>query len=139
MTTAQSKKTSRKTSSVIAVAQVGEATLEKIVEATLDETQGFLYTSSVVHIPLIEGGLVEINPEIKNHLGEIATRATEKGVLAVSKNQEATAVEVHAPASKNGFVLEADIPVPTAKRGGRGGEVYPFEIMTVGQSFFVAS
>lgn len=132
------KKASRKTAPAVAVAQVGEVALENIVAATLDAERGFLHTSPAVHTPLIEAGLVEINTDIINEAGEVATRATEKGIKAVQTNHdESQAVET--VAGKNGFVLEADIAVPTIKRGGRGGEVYPFDAMTVGQSFFVAA
>lgn len=140
---ATAKKTaSRKTAPAVAVAEVGEVKLEEIVAATLDASRGFIYTSAAIHGPLIEAGLVEVNPDISNEAGEFATRATAKGVSTVSKNQEATAetgATQTATAGKNGFVLEAGVPLPTIKRGGRGGEVYPFDEMGVGQSFFVAA
>lgn len=140
---ATTKKTaSRKTAPAVAVAEVGEVKLEEIVAATLDASRGFIYTSPAIHGPLIEAGLVEVNPDISNEAGEFATRATSKGVSTVSKNQEATAetgATQTATAGKNGFVLEAGVPLPTIKRGGRGGEVYPFDEMGVGQSFFVAA
>lgn len=136
MATATVNKKSRKTASAVAVAQCGEATLEKIVEATLDNSVGFLHTSPAVHVPLIEAGLVEINPEIINQAGEVATRATEKGIAAVNANVQPA---VTAVAGKPSFVLESNIPVPTVKRGGRGGDMYPFDSMEVGQSFFVAA
>lgn len=141
---ATTKKTaSRKTAPAVAVAEVGEVKLEEIVAATLDKAKCFIYTSPAIHGPLIEAGLVEVNPDISNEAGEFATRATEKGISTVSKNhQEATAetgATETATAGKNGFVLEAGVPLPTIKRGGRGGEVYPFDEMGVGQSFFVAA
>jgi hypothetical protein len=138
---ATTKKASSKTAPAVAVAEIGEAKLEEIVEATLDASRGFLYTSTAIHVPLIEAGLVEINETIVNEAGEFATRATEKGVSTVSKNQNHEVAEAGetATAGKNGFVLEAGVPLPTIKRGGRGGEVYPFDEMGVGQSFFVAA
>jgi len=58
----------------------------------------------------------------------------------MSKNQNHEVAEAGETATgKNGFVLEAGVPLPTIKRGGRGGEVYPFDEMGVGQSFFVAA
>ncbi|OHD25438.1 MAG: hypothetical protein A2Y38_12820 [Spirochaetes bacterium GWB1_59_5] len=140
MATANKKTASRKTAPAVAVAQIGEVKLEEIVSAT--QAGNFVYTSVSIHAPLIEAGLVEVNPSIVNEAGELATRATEKGIQTVSKNdnQEIAAVAgVAATAGKNGFVLEANVPVPTIKRGGRGGEVYPFDEMAPGQSFFVAA
>lgn len=141
MATASKKTASRKTAPAVAVAQIGEVKLEEIVSAT--QAGNFVYTGVAIHGPLVEAGLVEVNPSITNEAGEIATRATEKGISAVSKNQnhESTA-EAGATATatgKNGFVLEANVPVPTIKRGGRGGEVYPFDEMQPGHSFFVAA
>lgn len=139
-----SKKASRKTAPAVAVATVGEVTLEQIVEATLDQSKGFVYTSAAIHTPLIEAGLVEVNPTMSNEAGELATRATEKGIATVSKNdtQETAAVAAAAtaPAAKSsGFVIEANIPVPSISGRGRTGTTYPFDKMDVGQSFFVAN
>jgi len=140
MATAPKKTASRKTAPAVAVAQIGEVKLEEIVSAT--QAGNFVYTSASIHAPLIEAGLAEVNPSIVNEAGEIATRATEKGIATVSKNhnQESTAetgATETVAAGKNGFVLEANVPVPTIKRGGRGGEVYPFDDMAPGHSFFV--
>lgn len=137
------KSASRKTAPAVAVAQAGEAKLEEIVEATLDASRGFLYTSASIHAPLVEAGLVEVNETIVNEAGEFATRATEKGVSSVSKDQNCEAVEAceiaTATVGNKGFALDAGVPLPTIRRGGRGGEVYPFDEMQVGQSFFVPS
>lgn len=37
------------------------------------------------------------------------------------------------------FKIEDSIPVPTISGRGRGGNVYPFDTMEVGHSFFVAA
>ena len=37
------------------------------------------------------------------------------------------------------FKIEDGIPVPTISGRGRGGNVYPFDQLEVGQSFFVAN
>ncbi|WEM33650.1 hypothetical protein PSAKC1_00009 [Pseudomonas phage PSA-KC1] len=47
-----------------------------------------LYTSPAVHGPLIEAGMVEINPAVTNEAGEIATRATQKGIDEMNQNTE---------------------------------------------------
>lgn len=112
------RKASRKTSSAVAVAQVGEVTLENIVSATLDATKGFLYTSAAVHTLLAEAGLVEVNPSMANDAGELATRATQKGIDSVSKNDEnATSETQGEPAKtekvKTMFQLEDNVALPS--------------------------
>ena len=115
---------SRKTAPAVAVAQVGEASLEQIVEAT--QAGSFVYTSASVHVPLIEAGLAEINPAMHNEAGELATRATQKGIETVSSTttQETAAVETAAAApiaASTGFVVEAGIPMPSISGRGRTG------------------
>lgn len=109
-----------------------------------------IYTSPEVHLPLVEAGLVEINPAMTNENGEIATRATQKGIEsldsaatvadnATSETQTATAATGTTQKAKTMFKIEDAIPVPTISGRGRGGNVYPFDQLEVGQSFFVAN
>lgn len=109
-----------------------------------------IYTSPAVHGPLVEAGLVEINPAMTNENGEVATRATQKGIEsldsaatvadnATSETQTATAVTGTIQKAKTMFKIEDAIPVPTISGRGRGGNVYPFDQLEVGQSFFVAN
>ncbi len=134
------KNASRKTAPAVAVAQVGEASLEQIVEAT--KAGSFVYTAASVHVPLIEAGLAEINPAMSNEAGELATRATQKGIETVTSNttQETAAVETAAAApvtASSGFVVEAGVPMPSISGRGRTGTTYPFDKMEPGHSFFV--
>lgn len=138
------RKGSRKTATAVAVAEVGNVTMQHIVEATLDPAKGFLYTSAAVHTPLAEAGLVEVNPSMANDAGELATRATQKGIDSVSKNDEnATSETQGEPAKtekvKTMFQLEDNVAMPSISGRGRTGTTYPFEAMAVGQSFFVAN
>lgn len=57
-------------------------TLQKALLEIAAATQegSFAYTSESVHEKLIEHGFVEINPEIKDETGDIATRATQAGI-----------------------------------------------------------
>lgn len=109
-----------------------------------------IFTSPAVHGPLVEAGLVEINPAMTNENGEIATRATQKGFEsldsaatvadnATSETQTATAETGTTQKVKTMFKIEDAIPVPTISGRGRGGNVYPFDQLEVGQSFFVAN
>ena len=109
-----------------------------------------IYTSPEVHSSLLEAGLVEINPAMTNEAGEIATRATQKGIESLDTGNgngdnaptEATyetAVIGKTQKVKTMFQIEDNVPVPAISRRGRGGETYPFEQLAVGQSFFVAN
>lgn len=141
------KKGRRNTAPAIAVAQVGETTLEQIVEATQDAARGFAYTAPGVHGPFVEAGLVEINLAMVDEHGNIATRATQKGIDSVQGSAENTDTNSATAETKTCistkvktmFKIEDAIPVPAISGRGRGGETYPFEQLQVGQSFFVAN
>jgi len=110
------------------------ATLETIVAAGANG----MYTSPEVHSALVEAGLVEINPAIKNQAGEIATRATQKGIDSIMTNNTTAAPAATETNVKSGFIIEDAIPVPKiAARGRAASSAYPFDDMQVGQSFFV--
>ena len=95
-----------------------------------------LYTSPAVHGPLIEAGMVEINPAVINEAGEIATRATQKGIDEMTQTSETGTAAASAKVAAS-FTIEDNVPMPTGNSRGRGGNVYPFEALEVGQSFFV--
>mgnify|MGYP003450421325 FL=1 len=107
-----------------------------------------LFTSAAVHGPLVEAGLVEINPAMVNEAGEIATRATQAGIEsldsgaivvdnATTEANSETAATGTTQKAKTMFQIENGVPVPAISGRGRGGNVYPFEVLAVGQSFFV--
>ena len=134
------KNASRKTAPAVAVSEVGNATLENVVAAT--QAGSFVYTAASVHVPLVEAGFAEINPAISNEAGELATRATEKGIETVTSTatQETAAVETAAAApvtASSGFAIEAGVPMPSISGRGRTGTTYPFDKMEPGHSFFV--
>ena len=109
-----------------------------------------LFTPAAVHGPLVEAGLVEINPAMVNEAGEIATRATQAGIESLGSGaivvDNATS-EANSEIAETGktekvksmFKIEDSIPVPTISGRGRGVKVYPFDQLEVGQSFFVAN
>ena len=109
-----------------------------------------IYTSPEVHTSLVEAGLVEINPTMIDEHGNIATRATQKGIEslanratveynATSETQTETAVTGTTQKAKTMFKIEDAIPVPTISGRRCGDNVYPFGQLEVGQSFFVAN
>lgn len=100
--------------------------LKQVVEKTLEG--GFAFTPKDVHDYLIEKGFVEINPEITNEAGEVATRATETGIAKVPKEEKLM--------SDQNFVIES-IPVVKTRRASGKASIYPFDKLEVGQSFFV--
>ena len=121
-------------------------TLSEIVAAGANG----LFTPAAVHGPLVEAGLVEINPAMVNEAGEIATRATQAGIEsldsgaivvdnATSEANSETAATGKTEKVKAMLKIEDGIPVPTISGRGRGGNVYPFDQLEVGQSFFVAN
>lgn len=112
-----------------------------------------LFTPAAVHGPLVEAGLVEINPAMVNEAGEIATRATQAGIEALGNGEtignnatseatsetSATAATGKTEKVKTMFQIEDNVPVPAISGRGRGVKVYPFDQLAVGQSFFVAN
>lgn len=135
-----------KVSETAGIEKVSEITLAAVAEATLSPS-GFAFTSPAFHEKLAQDGLVEVNKEIFNEFGQFATRITEKGISALTG--AAPDPETPQIASKSfddfeqqntkssRFVIEENIPLPTAKRTGRSGHSYPFDEMQPGQSFFV--
>ena len=109
-----------------------------------------VYTAPAVHMPLVEDGLVEINPAMTNENGEIATRATQAGIESLDSgaivvdnaNSEANSAIAETGKTekvKTMLQIEDNVPVPAIFGRGRGGNVYPFDQLAVGQSFFVAN
>ena len=107
-----------------------------------------MFVPESVYAPLVEAGLVEINPAMVNEAGEIATRATQAGIESLDSgaivvdnaNTEAnsdTADTGKTEKVKSMFKIENEVPVPAISGRGRGGNVYPFNQLAVGQSFFV--
>ena len=117
--------------------QKAKRILQEVIKMTLVES--YLFTSEEVYSILVKKGFVEVNSEISNDAGELATRATELG-LAQAKPEEKEEVKVMTGAAKFelGSVPE-DFALPVANRGGARAPKYPFADMEVDQSFFVAN
>lgn len=131
---ATAAKKSKKTTEV-AIAVI---TLATIVAAGMEG----MFVSPAVFEPLELEGLVEVNREVTNEAGEVATRATQKGVDTVRceqlgiENPVTYPDEKAAPVVKSSFAIEDGIPMPVSTGRGRGNH-YPFDALQVGQSFFV--
>ncbi len=107
--------------------------LAAIIAAT--NSGSFVYTSAEAHASALADGLVEVNPSMTNEAGELATRATAKGIESMNAPQ--TPAADAAPAAKPSFAIEDGIELAPVTGRGRGGETYPFDQLNVGQSFFV--
>ena len=141
---ATKKSAGKKTAATVAVIGLAE-----IVAAGANG----IYVPESIFAPLVEAGLVEINTAMTNEAGEVATRATQKGIesldsaatVADNATSEATSATAATAATaetqkvKIMFKIEDGIPFPTISGRGRGGNVYPFGQLEVGQSFFVAN
>lgn len=110
------------------------ALLLKIVAAT-QSPEGLLYVDQKEAAKLVEAGLVELNVEMKDGADNVAARATEQGIQ-MNAPASTTATAAIAGAVVSAFAI-ATVALPTAKRGGRTGETYPFDKLEAGQSFFV--
>lgn len=137
------KKSAGKKTAATAVAVIG------LAEIVATGANGMFVPESV-YAPLVEAGLVEINPAVTDDNGYVATRATQAGIEsldsgatvgnnATSEATSATAETGKTEKVKTMFKIEDSIPVPTISGRGRGGNVYPFDQLEVGQSFFVAN
>jgi len=130
---------------------VDPAFLKAVVDATI--AGAFIYSHPAVHAAAVSAGLVEVNSAMADPTHGVATRATAAGieaykasvavpatVPAVSGFGTLPAAPAVAPtAAKVQFTVDAGVPIPEAKRGGRGAgtSIYPFDAMLKDQSFFV--
>ena len=134
-------------------------TLQKALREIAAATQegSFAYTSEGVHEKLIEHGFVEINPEIKDETGDIATRATQAGidyasevlnmgslpleqVGLIGERADALAKEVveHIAKTKASIVIEKGVPVPSKGRAyAQRRQAFPFDELDIEDSFFI--
>ena len=81
-------------------------------------------------------GMVETNSQITDEQGNIAVRATQKGIDQIMTT-ETTQVSTPAVKSAGNFVIEDGFAIPAASKRIGKASTYPFEQMAVGQSFYV--
>ena len=134
-------------------------TLQKALREIVAATQegSFAYTSEGVHEKLIEHGFVEVNPEIKDETGDIATRATQAGIDYASEvlnmgglplesasqvgliGERADALvkeSIEKNPAKFAALVEKGVPLPT-KGSVKRREKFPFGILEVNDSFLI--
>lgn len=113
---------------------VSAITLAQIVAAGAEG----MFTPASVHAPLVAEGMVEINTAVVDAAGNIATRATPKGIEAMNAPQTQAPAAAPAPAAgKPSFAIETGVAMPAVSGRGRTANTYPFDQLEVGQSFFV--
>ena len=138
------KKSAGKKTAATAVAVIG---LAEIVAAGANG----IFTPESVFAPLVEAGLVEINSAMTDEQGNVATRATQKGIEsldsaatvadnATSKATSTTAATGETQKVKSMFRIKKRSEVSVIKSArGRQGAQYPFDELEPGDCFFVAN
>lgn len=117
--------------------------LVEVVQATQEGS--FVYTDKDTHEPLIKAGHVEINPDMVDDEGCLATRATQSGIDFI-QNQSNTESQSDVPSEPETkqekvksmeFQIEKNVAIPSVTGRGKKESSYPFDDMEVGDSFFV--
>ena len=146
------------------VAPNPEVNIPESLKIIVDGGLEGVYAPAYIADALVDAGLVETNPTDKNEHGFVRTRATTKGIM---EHMQANSVSQAAPAPQSvssyvaslntepsypedsyvpdaenysTFSLDDNIPPPPVdgRSGARGKtSAFPFDVMNVGQSFFV--
>ena len=88
---------------------------------------GYIFTFPDEHAELLAAGYVQVNPELKDANGAIATAATQAGIDFINSQNGASAAPKEVK-SMDAFVIETSSEMPaTGKRGGGRSTVYPFD------------
>lgn len=85
--------------------------------------------------PLVDGGLVEVNPGATNEAGEVAVRATGAGVELAGQPADTSN---GAATVKSTFTIDDNVELPAGATRTKAA-TYPFELLGVNQSFFVGN
>lgn len=116
----------------MALSKANAALLATIVASMANEATPYHMVTEAEAAKLVKDGLVETNAEIRDG-DKIAARATEKGTQVNTSENTGGAPAVTTPSA---FAIDDGIAIPPS-RGGRNRSVYPFDQLTVGQSFHV--
>ena len=117
--------------------------LAAIIAATSGSNAGALIHTSAkqfsnpkAYEKALNDGLIEVNPEMKDADGNVATRATDKGIASMTEQQ--TSKTPGATGAAAFEIQDGATLTPIDRPGLTGGtERYPFSLLNVGQSFFV--
>ena len=111
--------------------------MEALPEIIYDtQNGGYTFTSKEIWSRLEKKGFVEVNEDIKNDAGACATRATELGMATAVTEEEDS--KVMSEENVTNFEIE-DVAVVPKRTPSTRRSIYPFDGLTVGQSFFVAA
>lgn len=90
---------------------------------------GYVFTFPDEHAELLALGHVQVNPELKDANGAIATAATQAGIDFIN-SQNGALVAPKETKPMDAFVIETSSEMPDAgKRGGGRSTVYPFDAL----------
>ena len=87
---------------------------------------GYIFSFPDEHAELLAAGYVQVNPELKDENGAIATAATQLGIDFIKNNG---AIAPKEGTKMSAFVIETSSEMPQSTRGGAGGRstIYPFD------------
>jgi len=100
---------------------------------------GYIFTFPDEHAELLAAGYIQVNPEIVDEHGAIATAPTQMGIDFIKAQQGGQGPDgkIMSKNVESEFIIEDAIEIPAGKRGGGKPNIYPFDKLEVGQSFFV--
>lgn len=93
---------------------------------------GYLFTFPDEHAELLAAGYVQVNAELKDENGAIATAITEAGIAYLNSQAGVTAEEstmVEGIPAVAGFEIEEGFDIPESRRTGKAN-IYPFDALT---------
>jgi len=106
---------------------------------------GYVAASYPAGKALIENGLIDVNADVKNEADEIGARPSvagreyaKSGVLPTDDIAGDNKTETKGPVVRKSFEIEEALPLPPKTRAPVE-QLYPFDALQVGQSFFVAN
>lgn len=119
----------------MALSKANRSLLAAIITSMSNAEQPFTFATAAQVDKLVKEGLAETNPDITDG-DKLAVRATEKGITTMTDTSTGGTSAV----TTSTFAIDDGVPLPPASnRGGRGGNVYPFDALAVNQSFHVAA
>lgn len=114
---------------IMALPKARQKAFSGLAAAILATADGFIMAQHDQVKDFEAEGLVEVNASIGDADGNVGVRLTEAGGAVKAPTSE----------PRPTFSLEDDVELPANAARGRKTEMYPFEQMKPGQSFFVAA